>query len=73
MGHEKLFENMCQRTFFSKSGASKLKETIKIQYYTLSIQKMYWELKKTQQKDKLVHFQGDKGHGATSDVVIQES
>ncbi len=44
-----------------------MKETIKIQYYTLSIQKTYWELKKTWQKDELARFQGDKGHGATSD------
>jgi hypothetical protein len=29
---------------------------------------MYWKYKKMQQKDKLAHFQGDKGHGATSDA-----
>ncbi len=29
---------------------------------------MYWELKKTKQKNEYAHFQGDKGHGAISDV-----
>jgi hypothetical protein len=50
MGHKKLFENMCQRTFFSKSRTSKLKETIKIRYYTLSIQKTYWKYQKRNKK-----------------------
>ncbi len=50
MGHEKPFNNMCQRTFFSNSGTSKLKETIKIQYYTLSIQKTYCKYQKHNKK-----------------------
>ncbi len=51
---------------FLKRRTSKSKETIKIRYYTLSIQKTYWKNQK-RNKNKLACFQGDKGHGATSD------
>jgi hypothetical protein len=36
--------------FFLKSRTSKLKETIKIQYYTLSIRKTYWKYQKHNKK-----------------------
>ncbi len=56
MGHEKPFKNVCQRTFFSKSVTSKLKETIEIRYCTLSMWKTYWKYQKRNKKTNLRVF-----------------